>query len=41
VVTRPLWVQEFPVSIPGPGKGFYVLVSVSLLLCFYFLSINT
>jgi len=24
VVTHPLWVQEFPGSIPGSGKGFYV-----------------
>ena len=45
VVTHPLWVQlwvqEVLGSIPAPGKGFYVWFSVSLLLCFYFLSINT
>jgi len=32
VVTHPLWVRELPGSIPGSGKGFYVL----LLLRFYF-----
>jgi len=41
VVTHPLWVQEVPGSIPCPGKRFYVSFSVLLLLCFYFLSINT
>ena len=34
VVKHPLWVQEVPGSIPG--KGFYVLFFVLLLLCFYF-----
>ena len=24
VVTHPLWVQEFPGSIPGSGKGFII-----------------
>jgi len=38
VVTHPLWVQEFPGSIPGSGKGFYVsffcfVVVVFLLFC--------
>jgi len=23
-IAQPLWVQEGPGSIPGPGKGFYV-----------------
>jgi len=41
VVTHPLWVQEFPVSIPGTGKGFYVLFFVLLMLCFYFFCQNT
>jgi len=36
VVTHPRWVQEFPGSIPGSGKAFYVWVFVLLLLCFYF-----
>jgi len=36
VVTHPLWVQEVPGSIPGSGKGFYVLYFVLLLLCYYF-----
>ena len=41
-VTHLLWVQDFPVSIPGSGKGFYVwFIFVLLLLCFYFLSQNT
>ena len=34
-------VQEVPGSFPGSGNGFYVWFSVLLLLCFYFLSINT
>jgi len=38
VVTHPRWVQEFPGSIPGSGKGFYVwffcfVVAVILLFC--------
>jgi len=41
VVTHPLWVQEFPGSIPGAGKGFYVSFVVLLLLCFYSLFKNT
>jgi len=41
VVTRPLWVQEVPGSIPGSGKGFYVWFVVLLLLCFYFFVKNT
>ena len=41
VVTHPLWVQDVAGSIPGLGKGFYVWFSVLLLLCIYFLSINT
>jgi len=40
VVTHQLWEQEVPGSISGSGKGFYVWFFV-LLLCFYFLSINT
>jgi len=35
VVTHQLWVQEFPGSIPGSGKGFYFSF-FALLLCFYF-----
>jgi len=41
VVTHPLWVQEFPGSIPGSGKGFYVSFFALLLLCFYFSVKNT
>jgi len=36
-----LWVQEFPGSIPGSGKGFYVSFFALLLLCFYFFVKNT
>jgi len=36
VVTHPVWDQEFPGSIPGSGKGFYVWIFILLLLCFYF-----
>jgi len=41
VVTQPLWVQVVPGSIPGSGKGFYVLFFALLLLCFYFFVKNT
>ena len=41
VVTHPLLLQEVPGSIPGSGKGFYVLFFVLLLLCFTFLYNNT
>ena len=40
MVTHPLSVQEVPGSIPGSGKGFYVLF-FALLLCFYFFVKNT
>ena len=33
--------QELPGSIPGSSKGFYVLFSILLLLCFNFLVQNT
>jgi len=41
VVMHPLWVQGFPGSIPGSGKGFYVSCFALLLLCFYFFVKNT
>jgi len=37
VVTHPLWVQEFPGSIPGSGKGFMFFVCFAVVE-FYFLS---
>jgi len=42
VVTHPLWVQEFPGSIPGSAKGFYVWFFVFVVIVFLlFLSKNT
>jgi len=42
VVTHPLWVREVPSSIPGYGKGFYVLFfCFSVVVFLLFLSKNT
>jgi len=38
VVTHPLWMQEVPGSIPGSGKGFYVVVVLYCCCVFTFLS---
>jgi len=35
VVTHPLWVQEVPGSMPGSGKGLYVLFCCCCVFTFY------
>jgi len=40
-ITHPVCVREVPGSIPGSGKGFYVLLFVLFLYCCCCLSKNT